>query len=521
MSIEITVKNYRCFDDRSITHFTLGPGTTAFIGINNTGKSTLLRFFYELRPLFQLMAGSHETWKHLCNGGIDLPHPKGTDEVSELFHKRNKRDLVLAFRKPTHHFPSSSQNGHHRLAKTPLEDNPSHMFHLILTRNQRVYIPDGSAKQLAKLWIPHFSQCANTLYVGPCQGFQQKGKEPASADISFGKSFCQKFIVLRSSDEIEKRRRYQRVLSDLKEIFNLKSIAIFPKSGSDELMVRINRAAYDVNELGTGFSRVLHILGQGALTHSDYILIDEPECHLHASLQEQFVTCLSGYAKRGLLFASHNMGLAKSAAESLYLVRRPHGEDSSTIREFSPEQRLSESLGELNFSAQQTLGFRKVLLVEGPTEVKAMRQLLRKVNAHRDFVLLPLGGSSMITSRRDDELKEIKRICPHVYAMIDSEKTHEEEALAPSRIGFLRSCMKAGIHCHILKRRMFESYFSDRAIKKILGKPFHEIGDYEDLRQFSVNWPKADNWKIVREMRWDEFQGSDLASFTEQIATEN
>ena len=52
MRIEITLKNYRCFSDEKPATFVIGNGFTAFIGVNNSGKSSLLRFFYEFRHFF-------------------------------------------------------------------------------------------------------------------------------------------------------------------------------------------------------------------------------------------------------------------------------------------------------------------------------------------------------------------------------------------------------------------------------------------------------------------------------------
>src|SRR6266849_3839293 len=56
MDIELTIKNYRCFSDEKPARILIKPGFTAFLGINNSGKSSLLKFFYEFRNLFQLLS---------------------------------------------------------------------------------------------------------------------------------------------------------------------------------------------------------------------------------------------------------------------------------------------------------------------------------------------------------------------------------------------------------------------------------------------------------------------------------
>lgn len=55
MHIELTLKNYRCSPDARPMRISLGGGPTAFIGVNNSGKSSLLKFFYEFRIVSALL----------------------------------------------------------------------------------------------------------------------------------------------------------------------------------------------------------------------------------------------------------------------------------------------------------------------------------------------------------------------------------------------------------------------------------------------------------------------------------
>ena len=48
----VTLKNYRCFEDSQPLTLEVGSGFTALVGPNNSGKSTFLKSFHELRQLF-------------------------------------------------------------------------------------------------------------------------------------------------------------------------------------------------------------------------------------------------------------------------------------------------------------------------------------------------------------------------------------------------------------------------------------------------------------------------------------
>jgi hypothetical protein len=96
MDVEVTVSNYRCFSDAPV-RFGIKKGLHAFVGVNNSGKSSLLRLFYELRsiftalsnsgPLFTAVSGSRQPY-------VPMPLVKDPEEI---FYDRNERDLVVGF----------------------------------------------------------------------------------------------------------------------------------------------------------------------------------------------------------------------------------------------------------------------------------------------------------------------------------------------------------------------------------------------------------------------------------------
>jgi len=53
--VDLEIKNYRSFADENPLRLQLRPGFTALIGPNNSGKSSVLKFFYELRPTLEAL----------------------------------------------------------------------------------------------------------------------------------------------------------------------------------------------------------------------------------------------------------------------------------------------------------------------------------------------------------------------------------------------------------------------------------------------------------------------------------
>jgi hypothetical protein len=151
------------------------------------------------------------------------------------------------------------------------------------------------------------------------------------------------------------------------------------------------------------------------------------------------------------------------------------------------------------------------------TEVKTIQQFLRKIRKDHEIVLLPMGGSQLIRSDSEAELREVFRIAGSVAALIDSERSSAGTDLAPDRAKFKSTCERIGIKCHVLERRATENYLTEPAIKKIKGEKYCALTGFEDLTKARLGWGKAENWKIAREMSWDDVKETDLGKFLEAL----
>src|SRR5207247_1744951 len=136
----------------------------------------------------------------------------------------------------------------------------------------------------------------------------------------------------------------------------------------------------------------------------------------------KFLTALAVLAQNAVLFATHNIGLAR-AAERIYSVYTASSWESR-ISSFEATPRLSELLGELSYLGYKDLGYEKILLVEGATELKTFAAWLRHFGKDHQVIPLSMNGTNLINGSDDTQmqLEEIRRISNNVFAVIDSEK---------------------------------------------------------------------------------------------------
>jgi putative AbiEii toxin of type IV toxin-antitoxin system len=315
------------------------------------------------------------------------------------------------------------------------------------------------------------------------------------------------------------RQRAAVVTEQIRKLFDLTQFDIDVGDDNNRLIAAVDGETYGYNELGSGLGHFSVALVNLAARDGvpSWILVDEPENGLHPTLQLAFLTILASFATEGVVFATHSYGLARRIGDQVYVVRRDTRSRTSTIRPHEAVKSLAEFLGELGFSGYRDLGFDKIMLVEGPTDVPTIGELLRLLGRRANLVLLPLGGSDAINAKAEPYLLEVRRLSDEVYAVIDSERTSESTGISKGRLGFQAACKNAGIRCHVLERRSIENYLSDEAVKGELGPSYGALAPYGSLKRAKPSWPKELNWRIASRMNATDVASTDLGRFLQEV----
>lgn len=368
-------------------------------------------------------------------------------------------------------------------------------------------------------FVDALEQLSKVIYIGPFRHALSSSSEKTYYDLTIGKPLMLAWDQMKNSVIQGGFPKSKKVTEALKRVFGYHHLDIQLSHEQNDLLVTVDdNKRHSMSEMGSGFTQLWVVLANLVRSEPSFILIDEPELNLHPALQAQFISTLSSFATRGVVFATHNVGLARTSADRIYTVRRSDDHTHPIVRPWDKTGRLSELLGEIGFRAFQDLGFEKILLVEGPTEIKAIQQVLRMLGKDNEIVLIPLGGSSMINGRREAELEELKRISENVYALIDGEKASPEASWPRERSDFHKTCTNAGIKCHITERRSLDNYMSDSAVKKAIGVNVQALGPFERLKDPGKNgWGKSENWRIAIHMSATEWLENDVGKFLSEI----
>jgi ABC-type Mn2+/Zn2+ transport system ATPase subunit len=511
----VQLMNYRCFSGQTPTTWSFnGEALTSFVGPNNAGKSTFLRLFYELRPVFRQLQQQSLIGQFVTQKNIGLMYD-GVGDPAEIPNFHSAEPVVLDFSisedleahdlsrvRLTMNRATSGWAGRVWTGPTQVELNvqPGQGF------PGQVSTPRGMVPvQTSKFANFMESLISRTLYVPAYRNLINQGGG-IYYDITVGQDFVKTWDLWKGGDKVEQRRTILNILADIKDVFGFSELNAEATPGKDTLQITVDGRSERIRELGAGLSQFIMVLGNVAMKKPEILFIDEPELNLHPALQTKFLSALAKYTTH-IVYASHSIGLAR-AAEHVYSVTRVG--ETSTIKQLPATRSYAELMGEMSFAAYQELGFEQILCVEGIHDVLAIQQFLRLLRLDQKIVVIPLGGSAFINPNTAPQLSELTRITSKVGVLIDSEKSAAAQPLCQAREGFVNVCQSLGITVHVTVRRAFEHYLTDAAVKKAKGPGFRALQPYEDFNTFPQAWSKDENWRIAQHMTAADLVATDI-----------
>lgn len=530
---KLTLRNYRCFDWDNPAVLEFGNGFTAFVGPNNSGKSAALRSIYELRNMFP--AAFH---CFLPNTGFrNSSQPLGTSDIAEIANDSDPTRFQFSIE-----ISDSTRPAHKdQLLAVEMLLQYEVQSQMLTAKRVKTVDTNGNFRQLEEAeiktanssdqvgrWVnyPDISVVDYSSLFAFALDLQQSKYFPAFRnainegagnyyDIPIGTALVGTWDMWKAGNSRLQKLAISRVESEIASLLGFSTLQINADQSGKTLDVIIDGRPQKLHEVGAGVAQLIIVLATALVYKPPYILIDEPELSLHPSLQINFLATLGSYAQKGLLYSTHSISLARSTAQRIYAVKKIRN-GASQMHPFADNTvNFGGWLGELSYSSRIELGCEGILLVEGSTEILCFQEFLRKLGKDHKYVLIQLGGSSLIRGGVTPHLSELSRIIDpsKIRVFIDSEKDSADAPLATDRVAFVADCKSIGINVHVSERKATENYFEHNGIRKALGAEYKPLEIFEKLKSSQKPWSKSDNWRIARETEFEDIRGTDLGQF--------
>ena len=257
----LTIKNYRCFVEPATIE--LRNNMSAFVGVNNAGKSSLMRFVLEFRDLFGLIQhpGNLISAIHGLNAGFNLRHVADREEVFSNLIKHCEisfwfdfeYDFISEFPRPERVHFTVNRNLQWKVQITTTTEsislspnNPNVFFrdNKLIVENQPKFDVSPLLK-VAKLLF-------NSIYIGPFRNSINIGTNDNYLDIRVGQSFIRQFRVWKTGPVRQQNQAIIELTENIRRAFRFESLAIDASADDVSLHIAVNGRPYKQHELGSG-----------------------------------------------------------------------------------------------------------------------------------------------------------------------------------------------------------------------------------------------------------------------------
>jgi ABC-type dipeptide/oligopeptide/nickel transport system ATPase component len=342
------LNTYRCFFQQATTHVPLARGSiTALVGANNSGKSAWLRSIYELKNHLGNFGSGQ--WSTLENSLQSAPQGAGpmfvgvqdpADLVPASLYKQEKRISFEIVRSGQIH-------------EMAIHGSNLSVIEQIVKVQNRDLTPDSSVCSIAARLL------GNAVYFGPFRNIANQASNNGGTthyDLSVGESFIAQWRQLKTGASRDSKLAVIETQKEIAGLLGYRSLEINASEDGKTLnLVFDGDLMLSLADVGSGIAQMIFAVVTAASRQPEFILIDEPELHLHPTIQAKFVEALARHAKYGVIFATHSIGLARQVATQIFAVTRDRESGKSTIAPFETSKYAAQLLGELSYSHSQLL----------------------------------------------------------------------------------------------------------------------------------------------------------------------
>lgn len=381
----VWLKRFKQFED-----FTLELGRfNVLVGANNSGKSTLLQAIDLLHSLLKL----HREGDRLATAGRYVPAGVlPVASIKDLFWRRQTR------------------SGNDNLAVIiggEFADGSSVEFgirHLFGNMNARVNSHNGiEGARLNELighravWVP------SSVGIVPDEEYRTSARRTSLIFAGRHNEVLRNLLVQLKDTHSD---RFDQLIAILEARFGARLEEVGFDEAQDEY-VRADFASgtdvrHDLYSAGSGFIQVVQLLAFVMTQSPSIVLLDEPDAHLHSSLQRAVVEILEDIGRDEgyqIVIATHSKEIINFIDPSRLIFVRPGDSTSAPMSDEVTPIEMLRSLGAVDsVDAVAIVRNRRCLFVEGNTDVSILGRFaatlgIRALTGDDRVVVVPTGGA--------------------------------------------------------------------------------------------------------------------------------
>ncbi|MEE9456572.1 MAG: ATP-binding protein [bacterium] len=528
--VSVGLKNFRSFPGGTIE---IGKGVNIIIGVNNSGKSNLIRAFEKFKECFKITTTKNGTLgiPTVHFGSEDLFDKVGTGAEIEIQY-----NLETSYN--IEYFYKAGVYDNLKNISTELKEKEK-LLSLQISFSSTPEKTGIDEKALRQQIQPEIEEIrgGKLLNVEPMIDYFKKDLfdkfsnqivvVPDMRRITAGDSYTRGgegavwWVDRLVSPPDDERDAYANRYGDIRyfigTLINIPKDEIHLSVNQEKTKIFLHTPDFDkgreVYSLGSGIRELIVLAIDFSHLNNAVIAIEEPEAHLHPDLIRKFLELTIENAKTNnnqYLITTHSNIFLDPLFGNRNVISVVHKNGQSYATPCTTDKVLYETIRSLGNKPSELLLSNCIIWVEGPTDrfyINRWFELLDDSlpenggygfieDIHYTFAFY--GGSSLyhMTLADDAEgkgealsdLLNILSISRNVIVVMDSDLSNEEATegkelpeinkAVKSRI--IDECKTAGYMVWVTKGREMENYIPESVIKEVF-KEIEEYGDYDKL----------------------------------------